>query len=63
MVLNNIEIVQSGNQYLLFLPTRICIAQILMPPDSQFIGDTKALDIITKAMAIRWGVYKHNGRK
>lgn len=63
MVLNNIGIVQSGNQYLLYLPTNVCIAHLAMPPDRAYMADAKALDYITKALAIRWGVHEKKQRK
>lgn len=64
MILNNIGIVQSGNKYLLYLPTNICIGQLVMPPDNAYMADAKALEYITKAVAIRWGVYqKKNNQK
>lgn len=56
--MNNIGIVENSNQYLLFLPQNICIAQITLPPDSQKMADAKTLNIITKAIALRWGVLK-----
>lgn len=59
MTLNHINIVQSGNDsnvYSLFLPQNICIAQIAMPPDGQYMHDTKVLEWITKALAARWEV-------
>ena len=62
MMMNNIGIVQSGNQYQLFLPTNICVLHLAFPPDHQYMRDAKALDYITKALAIRWGVYEQ-GKK
>jgi len=56
MILNNIGIVQSDNKYLLYLPQNYCVCQVAFPPDGQYIHDSKALDIITKALALRWGV-------
>lgn len=65
MVMNNIGIVQSGSQYQLYLPTQICVGQLAFPPNHQYLQDAKALEYITKALAIRWGVYekqkKQNG--
>jgi hypothetical protein len=58
MVINNIGVVQSGNNYMLYLPTNICIAQIIMPPDTAYMADAKAMEYITKAVAMRWQVYK-----
>jgi hypothetical protein len=58
MMINNIGIVQNGNQYCLFLPTNICVAQLVTPPDNAYLADAEALKYITRALAIRWGVYE-----
>ncbi len=58
MVMNNIGIVQNGNQYLLYLPTNICIGQLVTPPDNGYLADAEAIKYITKALAMRWGVYE-----
>lgn len=61
LTLNNIGIVQCGNDsniYFLYLPQNICIAQIAMPPDKQYMNDMKVLDYITKALETRWGICK-----
>ncbi|NOW84595.1 hypothetical protein B0H39_002491 [Clostridium beijerinckii] len=57
MTLNNIVIVQSGNEYLLYLENQILVAHIAMPDDKAYIADAKAFDHITKALGARWGVY------
>lgn len=58
MNMNKIGIVQNDNQYLLYLPTNICVGQVAFPSDHQYLQDAKALDIITKALAIRWGLIR-----
>lgn len=63
MVINNCLVAQNGNQYFIYLPTNICVAQISMPRDSQFAEDAKILEIIVKEIAIRHGVYERKRRK
>lgn len=66
MVLNGVSIVQNRNNYKLIIPinnTNVGIAYIVMPPDNQFIDDTKTLEVITKEMAIRWGIQERRKRK
>ena len=60
MRLNNIGIAQRDNVYGLYLPQQIVICYVSMPPDRQYMSDMKALDIITKALALRWDAYKGN---
>jgi len=58
MTMNNITILQSANQYQLTLPNGACVGLLAFPPDHQYIQDFKALEYITKALAIRCGVYE-----
>lgn len=55
--MNNIGVVQSGNEYFLYLPTNILVGHLVFPPDQQYMLDAKSLDYITKTVAVRWGVY------
>lgn len=63
MVINNIHILQRDNVYQLYLPTQLCIGQLALPPDQQYILDSRALEYITKAMAMRWNVYEKPKQK
>lgn len=63
MTLNNIVIVQNGNEYLLYLENHILIAHIAMPNDRAYISDAKVLEHLTKALGARWGVYTGKQKK
>lgn len=56
--MNNIVIVQNGNQYRFFTETNICLGAVALPPNGQYAYDAKALAVITKALAARWGIIK-----
>jgi hypothetical protein len=53
---NGIIITQNGNEYLMQLESSGVLGYVRMPPDRMFIHDAEALDTITKALAIRWGL-------
>lgn len=55
MIMNNILVVQVGNEYHFYTDTNIYLGGVLMPANGQFAFDTKMLDVITRALAIRWG--------
>jgi hypothetical protein len=59
-MMNNICYRQNNNCYFLYLTDGKQVAVIEMPPDSQYAVDCKALEIITKALAMRYGVYTKN---
>ncbi len=52
---NNITVVQNDNVYQLYLPNQVLIGILNMPPDGMYMADCQALDVITMAMAVRWG--------
>ena len=65
MEMNKIHIVQSTTQsntgevrteYHLYTPNNIYIGGICCPYDGQYLFDSKVLNIITRALAIRWRV-------
>lgn len=56
MVLNNIGVVQVGCQYHFYTQNNIYLGAVAMPDNGQLAFDTKMLDVITKALAIRWGI-------
>lgn len=58
MVKNNIGIEQCVNAYQVYLPSGEVIGRIVMPPDGAYMVDSDANRDITKALALRWGVYK-----
>ena len=64
MVMNNIGIVQNRymdrngqphNEYYFFSANNIRLGGVLLPSNSQYMEDAKTLNIITKALALRWG--------
>lgn len=56
MVLHNIQIVQNGSEYYFYTETNIYLGGVCFPCNGQYAYDTEALKIITKALALRWGV-------
>jgi len=46
------------NEYHFMLENGIYLGGLILPADGQFILDDKALEIICKALALRWGVIK-----
>lgn len=63
LVMHNINIPQEFNRYDFVLPTGIHIGALLLPPDYAFAHDIKVLEIITKPIALRWGVYAPPAQK
>jgi len=47
---------QYNNEYRIYTPQQICVAHIIMPPDTQYVKDTKGIEMICKVLAYRWGV-------
>lgn len=47
---------QINNEYHFWTEQGIYCGALLLPSDGQFIFDDKALNIITKALGIRWGL-------
>ena len=62
MVMNNIGIVQSNSQYYLYSETNICLGVINLPNNGQMMYDAKTLNIITRAIAARWGLIQTQSR-
>lgn len=53
---NKMAIQQSNNMYRIWHPYGYVIAEIMMPNDSQYFLDTKALAAIGKALANRYNL-------
>lgn len=47
---------QVNNEYHLWTEQGIYCGALLFPSDGQYMFDDKILNIITKALAIRWGL-------
>ena len=56
--INGLPLIQKGQVYDIFTPTGAQIARIYTGTDGQIMQDMKALDIITKALAKRFGISK-----
>lgn len=56
MLLNELIVVQANGLYYIYSQQQELKAMIYLPPDNQNLFDFKALDVITKAIAIRWGI-------
>ena len=55
-MINNLYVVQRGQQYAVFTPQGIQIGLLFLGQDGQYAKDVAALGPITKALAKRWGV-------
>ena len=53
---NKMHIQQSNNMYRIWHPYGYVIAEIMMPNDSQYFLDSKALAVIVKALAARYNL-------
>ena len=56
MLLNDMIVIQANGLYYIYSQQQELKAMIYFPPDNQQLYDFKCLDIITKAIAIRWGI-------
>lgn len=66
MIQNNIVVIQRNNRYELSLQVNnhnVIVAYILTPSDGQFVNDSKVMEVVTKALASRWGVLEKKGKK
>ena len=55
-MMNGLVVCQQGQQYAIYTPQGIMVAQIFLGYDGQIAQDVLALSPITKALAKRWGV-------
>lgn len=64
-IMNNIGIIQDyrqvsqnqiQNEYYFYTGTGIYLGTVILPADRQFMADAKVLNIITRAIALRWGL-------
>lgn len=56
MILNQIGIVQDENRYHFYTENNLYLGVVALPANGQYTFDAKTLDIITKALAVRWGI-------
>lgn len=57
IVKNNIGIERWENAYRFYLRSGQVIGQVIMPPDGAYMEDSDTNREISKALALRWGVY------
>jgi len=55
-MMNGLVVSQRGQSYYVFTPQGEQIALVFMGYDGQYAKDVIALNIITKALARRWGI-------
>ena len=58
MVLNGMEVRQANGLYYVFTEYGELKSIHYLPEDGQLMADFKAMDLITKAEALRWGIIK-----
>ena len=54
---------QVNNEYHFWTEQGIYLGGLLLPSDRQYLYDEKALNIITKALAMRWGIIQSGNIK
>ena len=54
---------QTHNEYYFYTEKNIYLGCVSLPGNGQFMEDAKALNIITKALALRWGLISAKGRR
>lgn len=63
MKMNNMEVVQVGEAaYAVFTPHGYQIALIQCPPNGQKLEDCKAMDLITRVLALRYQFIQAKGK-
>ena len=63
MIINGMEVRQADGLYYVFTIQGELKSIHYMPKDGQYLADFKALEIITKAEGIRWGIIKNSPRQ
>lgn len=63
MLMNNMNVFQSNGLYYVFNEQGELKSMIYLPHDGQLLADFKTLDLMTKAMAYRWGILKHSRKR
>ena len=56
MLLNEMIVYQSNSIYRVFTEHGELKAEVYLPDNGQLIHDYKCMDMITKAIALRWGI-------
>lgn len=63
MLMNNMNVFQSNGLYYVFNEQGELKSMIYLPHDGQLLADFKTLDLMTKAMAYRWGILKTSRKR
>lgn len=63
MIMNNMNVFQSNGLYYVFNEQGELKSMIYLPHDEQLLADFKTLDLMTKAMAYRWGILKPSKKR
>ena len=63
MLMNNMNVFQSNGLYYVFNEQGELKSMIYLPHDGQLLADFKTLDLMTKAMAYRWGILKPSRKR
>ncbi len=63
MLMNNMNVLQSNGLYYVFNEQGELKSMIYLPNDGQLLADFKTLDLMTKAMAYRWGILKPSKKR
>lgn len=56
MRLNNMVVTECQGGCRIYTPQGIPVADIYLPPDGQAMMNYKCVEILCKALAVRWGV-------
>lgn len=56
MIVNEMVVQQANGLYYIFNQQGEMKAQIYLPYDGQLLADFKTIEVITKALAYRWGI-------
>lgn len=63
MLMNDMNVFQSNGLYYVFNEQGELKSMIYLPHDGQLLADFKTLDLMTKAMAYRWGILKPSRKR
>ena len=63
MLMNKMNVFQINVLYYVFNEQGELKSMIYLPHDGQLLADFKTLDLMTKAMAYRWGILKPSRKR
>ena len=63
MKINYMMVEQAGpSAYAVFSPHGYQVALVQCPPDGQFMADYKTMEVVTRVLALRYGVIDTKGK-